>query len=304
MTQTEMFPKTTMEILEGLAEVHRDEYNKAAKALGDLDDDEKIARRYEKAEERVTKSRDQVQAIDMLIRRERERAPAEVAVEIVNSGALDTDGLAVTASVSPGRVADSWTCPDCAGDLAWYDKTGHTCTTCDGTGHQDPSCDNCTGYGDCNISQRPGSDTMGCGGKSWLHGDPMDEVTDAGAVYLEDVASMGANSEAVNAPEPNVSVVIVLYPGQPDDPVVTKIGEHTRYGELVAGYFSALGESDKHDAKDWTVVAEDELTNPATAYGARKLRDVIAPADYGKRLLVVAADQGSVTGADDQGGAS
>lgn len=101
MTQAEMFPRTTMEILEGLAEVHRDEYNKAAKALGDLNDDEKIARRYEKAEERVTKSRDQVQAIDMLIRRERERSPAEVAVEIVNSGALDTDGLTVLASVSP-----------------------------------------------------------------------------------------------------------------------------------------------------------------------------------------------------------
>lgn len=102
----------------------------------------------------------------------------------------------------------------------------------------------------------------------------------------------GTGSLQLPHPEPNVSVVVVLYPGD-DEPHVTKIGEHTRYGELVADYFTAVGRHGEH-AKDWTVVAEDELT---TTGGTRKLRDVIEAGDYGKRLLVVAADQGSVTGA-------
>lgn len=102
----------------------------------------------------------------------------------------------------------------------------------------------------------------------------------------------GTGSLQLSHPEPNISVVIVLYPGS-DEPVVTKIGDRTRYSELVADYFTAAGLNGKHDAKDWAVVAEDELT---TTGGLRKLSDVIAGADYGKRLLVVAADQGSVTG--------
>lgn len=102
----------------------------------------------------------------------------------------------------------------------------------------------------------------------------------------------GTGSLQLPHSEPYVSVVIALYPGD-DEPHVTKIGEKTRYGELVADYFTAAGLNGKHDAKDWAVVAEDELT---TTGGARELRDVISGADYGKRLLVVAADQGSVTG--------
>ena len=88
---------------------------------------------------------------------------------------------------------------------------------------------------------------------------------------------------------------MVKYPGA-EDPVVTKIGDRTRYGELVADYLTEVGSSDVVDAKDWAVVAEDELTDPKMGLGKRKLRDVISHDDYGKRLLVVAADQGSVTG--------
>jgi len=133
-----------------------------------------------------------------------------------------------------------------------------------------------------------------------IEGDVLDPITgevvgkEALAEGLEPVAEEmleDLKDEGVIA-EPNISVVVVLYPGS-DEPVVTKIGDRTRYGELVADYFTAAGLNGKHDAKDWAVVAEDELT---TTGGLRKLSDVIAGADYGKRLLVVAADQGSVTG--------
>lgn len=125
----------------------------------------------------------------------------------------------------------------------------------------DSSCDTCGRDWSCNLRQREGSGHTGCGGDSWK----------------------------ARTPE-----VFVIYPGD-DEPHVTKIGEHTRYGELVADYFTAAGLTGKHDAKDWTVVAEDELTT--TGGGYRSLRDVIEAGDYGKRLLVAAADQGSVTGA-------
>lgn len=73
-----------------------------------------------------------------------------------------------------GWIAD-WKCLACDGDGRKPDKTGGghhgQCPECLGTGHQAPSCDNCTVYGDCNISQPRGSATMGCGGRSWLHGE-------------------------------------------------------------------------------------------------------------------------------------
>ena len=97
--------------------------------------------------------------------------------------------------------------------------------------------------------------------------------------------------------EPATSVVVVVYPGD-ENPVVTKVGEKTRYGELVADYFTAAGLTDRQDAKDWKVVAERELGRSSTHYGRRNLRDIISHDDYGKRLIVASADQGSVTGAD------
>lgn len=69
---------------------------------------------------------------------------------------------------------DTWTCPACDGDGRIPDKTGGghhgVCKTCGGSGHKEPSCDNCTISSDCNIRQASGSATMGCRGKSWLHG--------------------------------------------------------------------------------------------------------------------------------------
>ena len=198
---------------------------------------------------------------------------AEVAAEIVNSGALDSDGLTVTATLSPPGVDpitySGWTCQDCGGEGHLPDKTGgghHRCKACGGTGHMAPSCDNCTAYGDCNVSQPHGSSTMGCGGKKWIHGD----------------------RSAVASP-----CIVALYPGD-DETHVTLVGDRTRYGELVADYFTAAGIVADVDADEWQVLAEDELTT--NGGGGRNLYAAIQESDYGKRLIVAAADQGSAAG--------
>lgn len=290
MTQGQMFPMTEEEriaILRGnLAsdvEKRLAKRDAAAVALAD-------------AQEAEDGARGLLSVFDSMVR-ERDRAHAAAAT------AVDP----ITGEVTSIPVA-GWECPTCWGHGRLPDKTGgghHKCKVCNGSGHAEPSCDNCTGYGDCNISQRPGSDTMGCGGKTWIHGEMMgelpigDENTSAGeaADIIDEVPP--ANPPADRLPV-NAVVVIALHPGS-DEPHVTKIGEHTRYGELVADYLTAAGLTGKHNAADWTVLAEDELT---TTGGLRKLRDVITAADYGKRLLVVAADQGSVTGVPAEEGAS
>ena len=207
--QLSAFPKTTLEVLEELAALHQADYAKAVNALDALADDEKIAKAYAKAEGRVAQARRLVGEIDAVMERERRRISGKsvsmVAAEIVNSGALDSEGLTVTAVVNPPGV------------------------------------------------------------------DPI-------------------TGEIPSAPP----VVIALYPGEVDVPHVTVVGDRTQYGELVADYFTAAGLNGNHDAKDWTVLAEDELTAPGG--GRRKLRDLIAPADYGRRLIVAAADQGSAAG--------
>jgi hypothetical protein len=87
---------------------------------------------------------------------------------------------------------------------------------------------------------------------------------------LADLVSEGVISE------PNVSVVIALYPGS-DEPVVTKIGEHTRYSELVADYLTEA----KVDGEvmEYRVIGEDDG-------GHRSLSGIITGDDYGKRLVV------------------
>jgi hypothetical protein len=88
-------------------------------------------------------------------------------------------------------------------------------------------------------------------------------------------------------------VVVVLYPGD-DDPHVTEIGDRTRYAELVADYFTAVGIDAEVDADEWQVLAEDELTT--NGGGGRNLTAPIQERDYGRRLIVAAAEQGSVVG--------
>lgn len=62
--QTEAFPRTTLEILEQLRGVHASQLEKAIDALDALCDDEKIARRYDKAEEKVAGCRELLRSID------------------------------------------------------------------------------------------------------------------------------------------------------------------------------------------------------------------------------------------------
>lgn len=104
-TQTELFPKTTMEVLESLRAFHVADVEKAGTALENLDDDEKIARRYEKAEERLAAARGLVSDIDRAIhelgKMDRGKSVMQAAADIVNSGALDSGGITVTASVTP-----------------------------------------------------------------------------------------------------------------------------------------------------------------------------------------------------------
>jgi hypothetical protein len=76
------------------------------------------------------------------------------------------DNAALTVDLDTGEVTeapDPWTCPACKGDGRPFCRDGSRngnarCPACDGTGHQAPSCDNCTAYGDCNISQPKGSE--------------------------------------------------------------------------------------------------------------------------------------------------
>lgn len=243
MTQATMFPMTEEEriaLLRGNlkrdAEKHLAKRDTAAAALAD-------------AQEACEGSLGLLEVFDHMVRdRARQmsqdqggKSIIETAADVVNSGALDRDGITVTASVSP----------------AVHPLTGEMVTS----RSEDVACTDCLHEKKCNVRQDVGN---GCGGDGFA---------------------------SVGTPEPNVSVVVALYPGS-DEPVVTKIGEHTRYGELVADYFSAAGLTDKHDVKDYRVVTEDERTD-------RGLAATIFHADYGKRLLVVAADQGSVTGADE-----
>lgn len=73
--------------------------------------------------------------------------------------------------------------------------------------------------------------------------------------------------------------VVVLWPGD-DDPHVTEIGEHTTYLELVADYCSAV-DGFAGGLDDFAVYGEDDGAE-------RRTDDTIAPADYGRRFIVVA----------------
>jgi hypothetical protein len=78
---------------------------------------------------------------------------------------------------------------------------------------------------------------------------------------------------------PDVAMVIAALP---DGTLhTTVVGQHTRYGELVAEYLTAAGIDDDIDADHWTVYGED--------YGGGNLRDlkaVISSDDYGEQLIV------------------
>ncbi len=302
-TQLEAFPKTTMEVLESLRCYHVTAVEKARAALDTLQDDEAVARRYEKAEEKCAAAlqivREIDQAIDALKAMERPtvsegtaRNIMETAARIVNGGALDTDELTVTASVSTGSFTDEVAAELDAhgieysrnlalppfGDPITVEVRNEHVEDPDNPGHDLPAAAH-------EWDERPCQD---CGGEGRL-------PDRTGGGHHKCKACDGNGSVMVKGdPSP---VVVVLYPGS-DDPVVTVIGDRTRYSELVADYLATLGPVAEMSSSidDWQVLAEDELTT--NGGGGRNLSAVIQERDYGHRLLVAAADQGSVTGAD------
>ena len=183
----------------------------------------------------------------------------------MNSGALDSDDLTVTAMVNlpcvdpitgevenehvedpdnPGHdlpaTAHEWDerpCQDCGGERRLPDRTGgghHKCKACGGNG----------------------------------------------SVMVERIAS---------------PFVIAVYP-ESGDAHKTEVGDRTRYAELVADYLATLGPVAEMSTsiEDWQVLAEDELST--NGGGGRNLTSPIQERDYGRCLIVAAADQGSAAG--------
>ena len=296
-TQPEMFPKTTLDVLAELEVVHRADLEKARKALAALSDDEKIARAYEKAEDRVDVAVRLLRDIKAAVERERKRLTqmpiaspatldaiaAEVAsgvADIINSGAMDTEGLTATATVSHGSFTD-----EVAAEL---DRAGVEYQR----DQPLPDVDPITGEVVTYINERgdPIAISAGfertcqqCGGEGRL-------PDRTGGGHHKCRACEGTGKILVANATP---VVVVLYPGD-DEPHVTEVGPLTRYSELVADYLAAAGIDEDVNVDEWQVLAERELT--AEKGGRRTIDGIIWNEDYGHRIIVAAADQGSVTG--------
>ncbi len=189
--QIEAFPKTTMEVLESLRCFHVSAVEKARATLDTLEDDEKIARRYEKAEEKLAAAQQMVRDIDRAM--------------------------------------------DAIRDMKRHAEESGTTVT------------------------------LTAGGQSVTFGAGVDPVT---------------GEVAGPAPEPAVSVVVVLWPGD-DEPHVVKVGELTRYSNLVAEYVNEAGL--ESDLAEFSVLTEIGLE-------IRDLSGTILADDYGKRLVIVPAD--------------
>ena len=190
---------------------------------------------------------------------------AEVAAEIVNSGALDSDDLTVTATVNlpcvdpiTGEVENE--------HVEDPDNPGHDLPA---TAHEwdERPCQDCGGEG--RLPDRTGGGhhkCKACGGN--------------GSVMVERIAS---------------PFVIAVYPGS-GDAHKTEVGDRTRYAELVADYLATLGPvADMSTSiEDWQVLAEDELST--NGGGGRNLTSPIQERDYGRCLIIAAAEQGSAAG--------
>lgn len=259
--QMEAFPRTTLELLEELAKVHRAEHVKAGKALDALRDDEKIARTYEKARDRVAKARHLVAAIDQAAERERKRlttkgpdvarSVSQEAADVVNSGALDHDGTTVTASVSPAKEQTS------EEFLAACDARAQKST---------PAVDPVTG--EVGVEPLPGAD-----GSTLDDPGPETPVPSATSA-LDPITAEGL--EAITGE------VRVTYPGA-KEACTTDVGSRTQYAELVADYLATLPAVSPHrddPVAYYSIMGVDDGLN-------RDLRSPVSPEDYGVELAVV-----------------
>jgi hypothetical protein len=107
----------------------------------------------------------------------------------------------------------------------------------------------------------------------------------------EEVVTVDATTgEVVDEKAPSEGVVLVVYPGDGDDDPEhkTEVGAHTQYAELVADYLSAAGIDEP--VEGYCVYGQDlEDEDKDTERG---LREVIAPADYGRTLFVEKREEG------------
>lgn len=200
----------------------------------------------------------------------------------------------VTGEVEPPA---SRVCPDCDGDGRISDETGGghhgTCPTCYGQGTVSASRETPPPVGE---SEADHSETIPADPETVddpeLRGECDADDVDLTIVFAGHTACPRPNggiclgtgckefmgtvvpSEAAEASP----VVVVLYPGD-DEPHVIEVGEHTRYSNIVAGYFTAASINEDIAADRWLVIGEDDG-------GLRSLVEPISPDDYGKRLTV------------------
>ena len=187
----------------------------------------------------------------------------EVAGEIsaiVNSGALDRDGVTVTASVSQASFTG-----EVAADLVElggeYQRDEPMPTVDPITGEVAPPTMDADVERICEK----------CGGEGRLP-----DKTGGGHHRCRECAGNGHVTKTVAVP-----FVFAVYPGSGDSHK-TPVGDRTLYGELVADYFSFAGIDG--DVSEWEVVADAELRWPGG--GGRNLTAPIQERDYGTCLIV------------------
>jgi hypothetical protein len=268
-TQTEFFPKTELDQAHQILSHLVNEQEKAETALDNAE------KKLSEANGRVYKQR---QVIAWL----QDKMPAvDPVVESEGDDVEDAEVLQIEGEVLDpitGELTRSTLCPDCGGDGRKPDKTG---------GGHHGTCETCEGEGVVRVPVAPEAGSQALA-------DGLEPVAEEMLADLESEGVIVAGDEGEDrtpAAARGGAVVIAVYPNE--DPVATPVGPTTQYAELIGDYLSAGGEG---TIEDWRVVAELELADPDLEYGRREPHEVIMADDYGHRLLVVSAEQGSVVG--------
>lgn len=298
-TQLEAFPKTNLEILEGLRAYHVAQLDKARAALANLADHEKIARAYEKAEEKVAAARQLVGEIDAALEREREReSVAGIARNMRDTAQAGGYGLSFQVGdeepiviaeapvVDPvtGEVADL--SPKEAAEIKVFGELVEEATAVDpvtgelsGTAVLSPE--------DMEQWAQEVAETPPPAGPQ--HTKPCPACEGDGRPFAKD-GSRNGNAKcrmcAGTGRVPDnrvVPVVVVLYPGD-DEPHVTEVGPFTRYSELVADYLATLG-----PVAEMSTSIDDYQVRGENDGALRDLKMDIPADDHGKRLVVEVA---------------
>jgi len=320
MTQTELFPMTQLDIAQAFLNHFEEEVEKRLKAVISANDKLLDAQKLrDMAEAELRRAQDHVPSGPIANAAEALKAAAQANGFGVTfaSGSEEVvvcePGASLTVDMDTGEVTqtpvDYWTCLVCRGSGRLLDETGHgpDCRACDGTGHQGPSCDNCTATS-CNLKQMAGSPTMGCGGKTWLHGEMMGgpEVIEVAPQTIATTVERTCPECAGDGRLPDKTggghhrcrecdgtgkilvakvtpFVLVAWPGVHDMQTV-EVGPLTRFGELAADFLSSLPGDDPRRADDFT----DYRIVDVDADSERDPHAVITASDHGLLFSVEA----------------